>query len=229
MPLTKRQLLAGFAAACTAGAGGRAHANIRDYSPAALAYFDGTRQDYGHAYHATNWKKIKPRWRRQLVQYFSTEPAGSVVIDTGNHFLYLVFENRTALRYGVGVGQDGYRWYGRARIDHKVLWPRWDPPPGLRQRHPDLPVSMAPGPDNPLGPRTLYLYRDGVDLGYRLHGTPEPWTIGANVSYGCIRMFPEDIIDLYLRCPLGTRVLVLKHLGAPVIDEAATAHTEPPG
>lgn len=229
MPLIRRRFLLGLAAAGTAGGAARAVAVARTYSPAALTYFAGTGEDNGRAYHMTNWKKIKPRWRRQLVQYFSTESPGSVVIDTGNHFLYLVFENRTALRYGVGVGLDGFRWYGRARIDHKVPWPRWDPPPGLRQRFPNLPISMEAGPDNPLGPRTLYLYRDGADLGYRLHGTPEPWTVGLNVSYGCIRMFPEDIIDLYQRCPIGTRVLVLKHLGAPVIDEAATAHTEPPG
>ena len=118
------------------------------------------------------------------MQYFSTEPAGSVVIDTGNHFLYLVFENRTALRYGVGVGQDGYRWYGRARIDHKVLWPRWDPPPGLRQRHPDLPVSMAPGPDNPLSP---FVREDTVQLNARYEdsaGTPYPRVAGGRSGSG---------------------------------------------
>ena len=87
---------------------------------------------------------------------------------------------------------------------------------------------MEGGPDNPLGPRAMYLHRSGKDLGYRLHGTTEPWSIGGNVSSGCIRMFPEDVIDLYQRCPIGTRVLVLRHLGAPVIDEGAPVDTEPP-
>ena len=160
--------------------------------------------------------------------YQSQEPQGSVVIDTDNHFLYVIFENQTALRYGVGVGRDGFRWFGRARIDRKSLWPRWVPPPEMRVRHPELPEYMDGGPENPLGPRAMYLFRDGKDLGYRLHGTVEPWSIGTNASSGCIRMFSEDVIDLYQRCPIGARVLVLKHLGAPVIDEAAPVDTDPP-
>ncbi len=187
----------------------------------ASAYFAGTADDNGHVYRRTNFNQIKPQWRRQLVKYKSTEPQGTVVVDTSNHFLYVIFENQTALRYGVGVGRDGFRWYGRARIDRKALWPRWVPPPEMRKRQPDLPESMEGGPDNPLGPRAMYLYRDGRDLGYRLHGTLEPWSIGHNVSSGCVRMFPEDVIDLYQRCPMGTRVLVLKHLGAAIVDEAA--------
>jgi lipoprotein-anchoring transpeptidase ErfK/SrfK len=130
------------------------------------------------------------------------------------------------LRYGVGVGRDGFRWFGRARIDRKALWPRWVPPPEMRKRQPDLPEYVDGGADNPLGPRAMYLYRQGNDLGFRLHGTLEPWSIGSNVSSGCIRMFSEDVIDLYQRCPIGTRVLVLKVLGAPVIDEAAPVDTQ---
>src|SRR5262245_58823106 len=95
-----------------------------------------------------------------------------------SHFLNVIFENQTALRYGVGVGRDGFRWFGRARIDRKSLWPRWVPPPEMRVRHPELPEYMDGGPDNPLGPRAMYLYRDGRDLGYRMHGTVEPWSIG---------------------------------------------------
>ena len=186
-----------------------------------MKYFAGIGTDNGYQYRLTNWKKIKDQWRRQLVQYQSTEPIGSVVVDTSNHFLYVVFENQTALRYGVGVGRDGFRWYGRARIDRKALWPRWVPPPEMRKRQPNIPDYVDGGIDNPLGPRAMYLYRDKTDLGYRLHGTLEPWSIGSNVSSGCIRMFSEDVIDLYQRCPVGTRVLVLKHLGAPVIDESA--------
>ncbi len=228
MSLTRRAFIGGVAAVGTAGLAGEAYAYTRNFSATAMKYFAGIGDDNGHQYRLTNWKKIKAQWYRQLVQYQSTEPLGSVVVDTSNHFLYVVFENQTALRYGVGVGRDGFRWYGRARIDRKALWPRWVPPPEMRKRQPDLPEYIDGGIDNPLGPRAMYLFRNGTDLGYRLHGTMEPWSIGSNVSSGCIRMFPEDVIDLYQRCPIGTRVLVLKHLGAPVIDESAEVDTQPP-
>lgn len=228
MSLTRRDFLAGLAAASTAGFASEAHAYSNAPSKSAMKYFAGTQSDNGQIYRLTNWKKINRKWQRQLVKYQSIEPLGSVVVDTQNHFLYVVFENQTALRYGVGVGRDGFRWYGRARIDRKSLWPRWIPPPEMRKRHPELPESMEGGTDNPLGPRAMYLHRNGKDLGYRLHGTTEPWSIGGDVSSGCIRMFPEDVIDLYQRCPIGTRVLVLRHLGAPVIDESAPVDTEPP-
>src|SRR3954452_5051386 len=220
MMVTRRKLLLG--AAGLIGAGRAAHAATRVLSQKAQAYFAGMAEDNGNVYRITNWKKINSKWRRQLVPYDSTEPQGTVVVDTDNHFLYVIFENQTALRYGVGVGRDGFRWYGRARIDRKALWPRWVPPPAMRVRHPELPEYMDGGPENPLGARGMYLYRDRRDLGYRLHGTVEPWSIGTNASSGCIRMFSEDVIDLYQRCPIGTRVLVLKHLGAPPVDESAS-------
>jgi lipoprotein-anchoring transpeptidase ErfK/SrfK len=227
MMMTRRNFIAAAAGvAASAASLGRAEA-AKTYSKAAQAYFAGIGEDNGLTFRLTNWKKIDPKWRRQLVQYSSQEPQGSVVVDTDNHFLYVIFENQTALRYGVGVGRDGFRWFGRARIDRKSLWPRWVPPPEMRARHPELPEYMDGGPDNPLGPRAMYLFRDGKDLGYRMHGTVEPWSIGTNASSGCIRMFSEDAIDLYQRCPIGTRVLVLKHLGAPVIDESASVDTEP--
>ncbi|TMJ38573.1 MAG: L,D-transpeptidase [Alphaproteobacteria bacterium] len=221
MSLTRRGFILGATAAGAAGFAREADAYTTHFSSTAMKYFAGIGTDNGYQYRLTNWKKIKDQWRRQLVQYQSTEPIGSVVVDTSNHFLYVVFENQTALRYGVGVGRDGFRWYGRARIDRKALWPRWVPPPEMRKRQPNIPDYVDGGIDNPLGPRAMYLYRDKTDLGYRLHGTLEPWSIGSNVSSGCIRMFSEDVIDLYQRCPVGTRVLVLKHLGAPVIDESA--------
>lgn len=229
MILTRRDFLSGLAAvAGTGGLAREADAYSTNFSKSAMKYFAGIGEDNGHTYRLTNWKKIKSQWRRQLVKYQSTEPIGSVVVDTSNHFLYVVFENQTALRYGVGVGRDGFRWYGRARIDRKALWPRWVPPPEMRKRQPNLPEYVDGGMDNPLGPRAMYLYRKSTDLGYRLHGTLEPWSIGSNVSSGCIRMFSEDAIDLYQRCPIGTRVLVLKHLGAPVIDESAEVDMQQP-
>lgn len=218
MHFTRRGLIAGAAAtALLPATRGLAATKVAN----ADAYFAGMAEDNGFSFRRTNFNMIKPHWRRQLVKYKSVEPQGTVVVDTSNHFLYVIFENQTALRYGVGVGRDGFRWFGRARIDRKALWPRWVPPPEMRVRQPELPLSMEGGPKNPLGPRALYLYRNGNDLGYRLHGTLEPWSIGSNVSSGCVRMFPEDVIDLYQRCPIGTKVLVLKHLGAQIVDEAA--------
>ena len=212
MSISRRSLLvsAGAAAAVTAlPASGLAQ------NPASK-WFAGAVPDTGFSYRRTNFNAIAPQWKRQMVKYFSDEPPGTIVVDTRNHFLYWIWENNTALRYGVGVGKEGFQWFGHARVDRKALWPRWVPPPEMRKRTPGLPLKVEGGAaDNPLGPRALYLYRNGRDLGYRIHGTLEPWSIGSDVSSGCIRMFPEDVIDVYQRTPKGTRALVLEHLGAP--------------
>ena len=111
-----------------------------------------------------------------------------------HHLLYLIMENKTAIRYGVGVGREGFKWYGRATIDRKTLWPKWTPPPEMIKRHPELPAFVEGGsPKNPLSARAMYLFRDGVDTGYRMHGTLEPGSIGTDASSGCIRMFPEYV------------------------------------
>ncbi len=219
MPISRRQFLVGASALAGGGATAARAAGRRPKD--ASEYFGPMVEDNNIVFPSTNFSKVDVRWRRQFVPYTSREPQGTVVVDASNHFLYVIFENLTALRYGVGVGRDGFRWYGRARIDRKQLWPRWTPPPAMRARHPELPEYVDGGKTNPLGPRALYLFRNGKDTGYRIHGTVEPWSIGTNASSGCIRMFNEDAIDLYQRCPIGTRVLVLKTLGAPVIDEAA--------
>jgi len=229
MSLTRRNFVIGAAAAGVLAASGSDETEAASSGltlKQQAAYFGPVIADNGVQFRSTNFRKINARWRRQFVPYTSTEPQGTVVVDATNHFLYVIFENQTALRYGVGVGRDGFRWYGRARIDRKQLWPRWTPPPEMRERHPELPEFIDGGPTNPLGPRAMYLFRKGRDLGYRMHGTLEPWSIGTNASSGCIRMFNEDVIDLYQRCPIGTRVLVLKTLGAPVIDEAAPVDSQ---
>ena len=209
MTITRRALIGGIGAAALTRVSTPALADNSRY------YFKGTKDDHGFVYRQTDYSNIKQRWHRQMVQYHSVEPAGTVVVDTANHHLYVIWGNNTALRYGVGVGREGFQWFGRARIDRKALWPRWVPPPEMRVRQPELPNMVEGGdPENPLGPRALYLYRDGRDLGYRLHGTTQPWTIGTDISSGCIRMFPEDVVDLYQRSPIGTEVLVLEHLGA---------------
>ena len=162
---------------------------------------------------AMDLRRVDPRWWRQEVPYPTTERPGTIVIDTPNHFLYLVLEGGRALRYGVGVGKDeALVFRGNAYIGRKAEWPRWTPTRSMIEREPDrygpYAGGMEGGPTNPLGPRALYLYRDGRDTLFRLHGTTEPYTIGTNVSSGCIRLMNQDIIDLYARVPTGTRVVV---------------------
>ncbi len=149
--------------------------------------------------------QMDPRYLKQVVSYKGGESAGTVIIDTPHKFLYLVQGNGTAIRYGVGVGRPGFTWAGVKQVSLKREWPDWTPPPEMLRRQPDLPRHMAGGPRNPLGARALYL---GSSL-YRIHGSNEPWTIGTNVSSGCIRMRNEDVIDLYERVKVGTRVVVI--------------------
>ena len=146
-----------------------------------------------------------PKFEKQEVAYNGRESAGTVVVDTPNKFLYLVQGNGRALRYGIGVGRPGFTWSGVKQISAKKEWPSWTPPKEMLARRPDLPRFMEGGKDNPLGARAMYL---GSSL-YRIHGSNEPWTIGTNVSSGCIRMRNEDVIDLYGRVGVGARVVVI--------------------
>ncbi len=144
-------------------------------------------------------------YRRQEVDYSGPQRPGTIIIYTPNKFLFLVLPNGRAVRYGIGVGRPGFEWSGVKAISRKAEWPDWTPPPEMMLRRPDLPAHMAGGPENPLGARALYL---GSSM-YRIHGTNEPSTIGQNVSSGCIRMMNEDVIDLYGRVPVGTKVIVI--------------------
>src|SRR5215470_13676573 len=148
---------------------------------------------------------VDPQYLPQTVAYAGSEKPGTIVIDTPQHFLYLVEAGGTARRYGIGVGRPGFTWAGVKTITAKREWPDWRPPPEMLQRRPDLPTFMAGGPENPLGARAMYL---GSSLN-RIHGSNEPWTIGTAVSSGCIRMRNEDVIDLYERVKVGTRVVVI--------------------
>jgi len=159
-----------------------------------------------------------PIFARRLASYASPEPPGTIVVDPGSHYLYLLRERGQAIRYGVGVGGEGFGWTGVATVHSKQQWPDWYPPAEMLERKPDLKahmnqlqsgVGMPGGPDNPIGARALYLWQGNKDTLYRIHGTNEPWTIGHNVSAGCIRMINDDIIDLYDRTPVGTKVVVL--------------------
>jgi lipoprotein-anchoring transpeptidase ErfK/SrfK len=163
---------------------------------------------------AVDVSKIDPQYLRQQVAYNGTERPGTLVVDTSGPFLYLVQEGGQALRYGIGVGRDGFGWSGSADILMKREWPRWTPPAEMIERQPELEIyrnGMEPGLTNPLGARALYLFENGKDTLYRLHGTSEPWSIGRSVSSGCIRLFNQDIIDLYGRVPRGSVVIVREH------------------
>jgi len=148
---------------------------------------------------------IDPKYDRQVVTYSGNEQPGTIIIDTPNKFLYLVQEDGKALRYGIGVGRPGFTWAGVKEVTAKREWPDWTPPDDMIHRQPNLPRFMAGGPENPLGARALYL---GSTL-YRIHGSNEPWTIGSNVSSGCIRLRNADVIDLYNRVQVGTKVVVM--------------------
>src|SRR5215475_1598726 len=148
---------------------------------------------------------MDPMYERQAVNYDGKEAPGTIVIDTPSKFLYLVQGDGKALRYGIGVGRPGFTWAGVKTVSMKREWPDWRPPKEMLVRRPDLPHYMAGGPENPLGARAMYL---GSSL-YRIHGSNEPWTIGTQVSSGCIRMRNEDVIDLYERVKVGTKVVVI--------------------
>jgi lipoprotein-anchoring transpeptidase ErfK/SrfK len=166
------------------------------------AYQD-QRQAYAPAEPARH--TVDPRFNKQVVAYSGREAAGTIVIDTPSKFLYLVQGDGSALRYGIGVGRPGFTWAGVKTISMKKEWPSWTPPAEMLKRRPDLPRFMEGGPENPLGARAMYL---GSTL-YRIHGSNEPWTIGTQVSSGCIRLRNEDVIDLYNRVKVGTRVVVI--------------------
>ncbi|MDH7799957.1 MULTISPECIES: L,D-transpeptidase [unclassified Beijerinckia] len=169
---------------------------------------------------AVNYRNIDPRYLRQTVEFTGSAPVGSIVIDPGSYHLYYVESAKVATRYGVGVGREGFGWTGEARINMKRDWPDWVPPREMVEREPDIKkrLEMTPrglgvrgGPNSPLGARAMYLFgaHGEGDLGYRIHGTLEPETVGSNVSSGCIRMINQDIAHIYARVAPGTPVTVL--------------------
>jgi len=149
-------------------------------------------------------EQLPAQYQRQVVLYRSTEPPGTIVVHTAERFLYIVQPNGRAIRYAIGVGREGFQWQGLLHITRKQEWPDWTPPPEMIERQPYLPRFMAGGPGNPMGARALYL---GTTI-YRIHGTNQPQTIGSAVSSGCFRLINPDVIDLYERTPVGTKVIV---------------------
>lgn len=155
--------------------------------------------------------KIPQEFRRQIVSYDTKEKPGTVIVDTRSKHLYFVQENGKAVRYGIGVGKEGFEWSGTAKVGWKREWPVWTPPAAMIGRKPELAKyrgGMKPGLTNPLGARAMYLTIKGRDSGYRLHGTPEWWSIGKAMSSGCIRLMNQDVVDLYERVQPGAKVIV---------------------
>lgn len=189
-------------------------ANIDSYNGNYTSMY-AAMEDEGYSLPAIPIQKMDKKYLRQVVNDPTGERPGTIVVDTANRFLYLVMENGQALRYGVGIGKDGFAWSGRAVIQWKRKWPRWTPPDEMIARQPHLEKysvrngGMAPGLNNPLGARALYIFKDGKDTLYRLHGNPEWWSIGKAVSSGCVRLLNQDIIDLYDRVPNKTPILVM--------------------
>ncbi len=162
-------------------------------------------------YYARN-KQSPEAFRRQIVTFRTAEPPGTIIIDGNQHFLYLVQPGGQAIRYGIGVGRDGFGWAGIVRVGRTAEWPVWTPPAEMVARDANAAkwaAGMPGGPDNPLGARALYLYAGDQDTIYRIHGTAEPWTIGLDVSSGCIRLNNDDVTDLHSRVQIGAKVIVL--------------------
>ncbi len=160
---------------------------------------------------AIDLTKLDPNMFRTQVPDPTGEAPGTIVVNTGERHLYLVLEGGQAIRYGVGIGRDGFTWSGRAKVGRKAEWPRWTPTKEMMERQPEtreFANGMAPGLTNPLGARALYIFQDGRDTLYRLHGTMEVWSIGGAVSSGCVRLLFHDIIDLYSRVPVGAPIIV---------------------
>jgi len=170
-----------------------------------LGLFQPTTEDVAPGVdHGNSNNNLPEDFQRQAVFYRSQHPAGTIVIETGERHLYLIESETRALRYGIGVGREGFTWQGLLQISRKQEWPDWHPPPEMIERQPYLPRFMAGGPGNPLGARAMYL---GHTV-YRIHGTNAPETIGHAVSSGCFRLVNDDVVDLYARVPVGTHVIV---------------------
>lgn len=241
--ITRRTMIAGAsasAAACLAGCVGtnpnpaiNAAAATPPAAPPHPAMADAVEPQnsmlYGevttepHPVPAIKLSQVDSAFLRKNVSYDTKEAPGTIVVDPANHYLYHVEEGGRATRYGVGVGREGFVWAGDATIKSKQEWPNWYPPKEMIERKPELKkvltelqsgIGMHGGEKNPLGARAMYLWQGNKDTYFRIHGTVEPWTIGQSVSSGCIRMINQDVMDLYQKTPVGTRVVVLGSPGA---------------
>ena len=199
MMLSRRAVLTGASAALVA-------------APLSIAGFAQSTEDDPFPLPPFNYNKIPEAFRPAVVNYTGRQWPGTVIVDTPARQLYLVLQGGKAMRWGCAVGKDGFRWAGLADVGRKVMWPRWTPPKEMIARSPEKAKwanGMPGGPENPLGARALYLFQNGNDTLYRIHGTTDPMSIGHNASSGCIRMINQDVVELYRRVPIGSRVVVL--------------------
>jgi len=199
---------AGLGAVALAGCGGGA---MMSMAQAEKHY--GPRPDERFPIPAVNVNKVNPKYFRRTVRYDSKEEPGTIIVDPKNHYVYRIEGDNLATRYGVSVGRDGFRWTGEAYVGRKSEWPIWTPPREMIERQPEVAKyagGMKPGLDNPLGARALHLYQDGVYTLYTLYSTIQPETIGKGISSGCIGLLTQDMIELYERTPVNTKVIVLK-------------------
>ncbi len=244
--LTRRKMIAGVSASAAASVAGcvssdpNASVNAAAMAPSPppshpAVVADAVEPQYGTVYGqikdgeftvaAVQLSQVNSAFLRSNVAYATKEAPGTIVVDPANHFLYHVEDGGRATRYGVGVGREGFVWAGDATIKSKQEWPDWYPPKEMIERKPELKktlsqlqsgIGMHGGERNPLGARAMYLWQGDHDTYFRIHGTVEPWTIGQSVSSGCIRMINQDVMDLYQKTPVGTRVVVLGSSGAKV-------------
>jgi lipoprotein-anchoring transpeptidase ErfK/SrfK len=188
----------------------QALAQTQIYDPKTKKWIDYDKTK-ARQYYARN-KQLPEAFKRQVVTFRTAEAPGTIIIDGNQHFLYLVQPGGQAIRYGIGVGRDGFGWAGKVRVGRMAEWPTWTPPAEMVARDANAAkwaAGMPGGPDNPLGPRAMYLYEGDNDTIYRIHGTVEPWTIGLDVSSGCIRLNNDDVVDLYSQVKVGAKVIVL--------------------
>jgi lipoprotein-anchoring transpeptidase ErfK/SrfK len=221
-PLSRRHFLVGAASASalalSACSGMSRRLELTAYAPQPTQQFSdyyvqmyGPRPDEKFPIPAVDLNRLNPAFFRADIDDPTGEAPGTIVVSTSERYLYLVQEGGRAIRYGVGIGREGFTWSGRGAVGRKAQWPVWTPPPEMIKRQPELEEfrnGQPPGLDNPLGARAVYIYQNGRDSGYRIHGSPEWWSIGQAVSSGCVRMVNQDVIDFYSRVPVGANILV---------------------
>jgi lipoprotein-anchoring transpeptidase ErfK/SrfK len=208
--LSRRAFLLAFSGAPLAACN-NTHTSSLPSADGYASWYVGTKPDHPFPIPLVDRRYLPMEYLPHTVIYEGGERPGTVVVDIDERFLYLVQGDGTAIRYGVGVGRQGFAWKGVAYVGRKSVWPNWSPTSNMVRLIPDLPRYASAGIDNPLGARALYLYRGGRDTFFRIHGTNEPWKIGQAASSGCIRMLNEDVVDLYERVPVGATVLVRRN------------------
>lgn len=220
--ITRRLVVAGLAALPLAACQPRqpqVQAPMSDFDAEVARWYIGYEPDEPYDIPLVDLNLMPEDMRRQIVPFHGFERPGTIIVDIDQRHLFYVFADGTAVRYGIGVGKQGYTWRGAAHIGRRGVWPNWSPTTTMVRIKPELPRFVKGGIDNPLGARALYLYSGSSDTLFRIHGTNEPWSIGHAVSSGCIRMLNQDILDLYNRVEIGSPVVVKRSGRKRIADE----------